>query len=116
MDDTSLGSCPVTTCAVHCVTPWGSAATLQRYSNCKFRIVFEKYCLGVGVGGVGCSYRLVCPVQRLTNKCTKLYASLFTQWLLHVSAKHCHSQEAARLFSELLQRQYGRRQVMERIV
>jgi hypothetical protein len=51
----------------------------------------------------------------MANKCTKLYASLFTQWLLHISAKQCHPQGTDSLLSELLHCQYGRRQVMERV-
>jgi hypothetical protein len=55
-------------------------------------------------------------MHRLTNKCTKLCASLFTRWLAHVSAKQCHPQGAARFLSEFLERQYGRRQFMGRMV
>jgi hypothetical protein len=41
---------------------------------------------------------------------------LFIQWLLHVSAKQFHPQGAARFLFELLQCQYGRRQVVEHMV
>jgi DNA-binding transcriptional regulator YbjK len=50
------------------------------------------------------------------NNCTKLHASLFTRWVLHVSAKQCQTQGAAKFLSELLRRQYDRMQVMERMV
>jgi hypothetical protein len=31
-------------------------------------------------------------LQKLTNKCTELYTSLFTRWLLHVLARQCYHQ------------------------
>jgi hypothetical protein len=40
------------------------------------------------------------------------YTSLFIRWLLHVSARQRHHQGATRFLSELLHRQYGRRQVL----
>jgi hypothetical protein len=41
-------------------------------------------------------HRALSNMQRSTNKSTELYISLFTRWLLHVSARQCHSQGAAR--------------------
>jgi hypothetical protein len=74
-----------------------------------------------------CSLVLTCVnlwwilcTSRLTNKCTELYSSLvffyFLRWLLHVSAKQCQHQGATTFLSEPLHQQYGRRQVMERMV
>jgi hypothetical protein len=40
----------------------------------------------------------------------------FSQWLLHVSAKQCHPQGATIFLSEPLPRQYGRRQVIGRMM
>jgi hypothetical protein len=45
----------------------------------------------------------------LTNKCTKLYASVFTRWPLHVSAKQCYLQGAAGFLSEFAETCRGHR-------
>jgi hypothetical protein len=53
------------------------------------------------------------------NQQNALYSRLlyffFFRWLLHVSAKRCHPQVATKFLSEALQRQYDRRQVIERM-
>jgi hypothetical protein len=40
----------------------------------------------------------------------------FFQWFLYVSANQCYHQRETAFLSDPLQRQYGRRQVMERMV
>jgi hypothetical protein len=57
-------------------------------------------------------------VYRITKKKNALNSTLyfsFFRWLLHVSAKQCHPQEATTFLSESLQRQYDRRQVIGRM-
>jgi hypothetical protein len=41
-------------------------------------------------------YHALSNMYKLTNKYTELYTSLFTRWLLHVSARHCHHQGTTR--------------------
>jgi hypothetical protein len=57
---------------------------------------------------------LIPCILELTNKMHwVLYFFIFLlRWLLHVSAKRCHSQGATMFLSEPLQRQYGRKQVI----